>query len=317
MDMLTVTVTSLRLTVQREADLLQTMPSVIDTKLREHAELQQDIFEELMDTRITELATDLTGQMQSDQQQAAAVAAATPATFADYTPSRSYLAAAKPASCKPAHSLLAPSGSTATLEANTKAACFALRTKLGAHYVLGKYGMEALLANIDHMSEEDCNDNAVIEAVAQATHPGNESTRMPADTFGQSNLDASAKTFQQIANNKGRFKQTAPPQQSTRPAETTGHNKGSSFISNHSKGRQQLTGPTCAEQIPAFMNYMKSFNGKHASIPPQLAKPTTARRPNSCWVKACFGVNPVHNNWQSYPRAAEYFRTSNDMDIGI
>ena len=57
------------------------------------------------------------------------------------------------------------------------------------------------------------------------------------------------------------------------PAETAGLDKGSPFNSNHFKSRPQLNGPTMAQRVPAFMDYMKSFNGKPVPIPAQIAKP--------------------------------------------
>ena len=64
------------------------------------------------------------------------------------------------------------------------------------------------------------------------------------------------------------------------------------------------------------MAYMKSFNGKIVPIPAQIAKPVAGRRPNTCWVKGCFGLNPQHSNWQNCPKVAEYFRNSSDMETG-
>ena len=174
-DKLTESVNSIKFRVVREADLLQTVPSVFDTKLAEAIQTQTNTVETMLEIRRTELATEITAHMQSAQQPAT-VSAAAPATFADLN-AESFLAAAQPATRKPRQSPFMSSLSNAALDSNIKQASFALRVGKGALYALERFGVEALLVNSDHMTEEECNDDSIIEAVHRATENEGEPSR--------------------------------------------------------------------------------------------------------------------------------------------
>ena len=54
-------------TVTREASLLQTVPTVIYTKLKEYAQNQQGILETMINNRLDGFATELVDHTQPDQ----------------------------------------------------------------------------------------------------------------------------------------------------------------------------------------------------------------------------------------------------------
>ena len=127
---------------------------------------------------------------------------------------------------------------------------------------------------------------------------------------GPSNLDVDANSYK--GKGKGKFRQSLPPTQQTRPCGGHWLQQGVSLVSNNQQRNQQrhvAAAATMCEDIPAMMAYMASFPGKPAPIPHALAKPVAQRAPGQCWVKNCYGMNPLHNHWQHCPKVAAHFWT--------
>ena len=176
----------------------------------------------------------------------------------------------------------------------------------GQHVFWWNQGLKPFLATVTAINPLTL-DRFTVLADAQRAAVAVESARMPtsAAASGASNLDANANSYK--GKGKGKFRQSLHPTQQTRPAEATGHNKGSSFVGNNQQRPATAVASLC-DTIPAMAAYMGSFPGKPAPIPNTLAKPIAQRTPNTCWVKGCYGMNPMHCHWQNCPKTAAHFR---------
>ena len=151
--------------------MLNSVPGLIDSKL--------EASQATTDFQLSELAAALKGSLVdiTEQLGQTVVSTAAPATnISSAGPSQlpaSFAAAAaspKPVTHRPV-SFLHASASPA-LDAAILNASFALRTNTQtARQVLEQYGVQALLANIEYLTEADRTDDVLIEAIASASGP--------------------------------------------------------------------------------------------------------------------------------------------------
>ena len=168
---LTMLVTAVRTEGVKTSSMLNSNPGLIDSKL--------EASQATTDFQLSELAAALKGSLVDITEQLAqtVVSTAAPATnISSAGPSQlpaSFAAAAaspKPVTHRPAPFLHA--SASPALDAAILNASFALRTNTQtARQVLEQYGVQALLANIEYLTEADRTDDVLIEAIASASGP--------------------------------------------------------------------------------------------------------------------------------------------------